>query len=281
MPTKVFISYRREDSNYQARMVHEAFSRVLPREHIFMDVDLITFGADFRKILRDECEVLLALIGPGWLNSTDPKTKGRRLDNVSDFVRIEIGEALARGIPVVPVLIDGVPMPDIDLLPNDLKELVDRQAEHLQFLTFEGDCERLIRKLGLTERTAQTAPTNPMVVSPPIVREGRRRVRWSWIAAAIAAVLAIAYVGANTFSIPVWWRATSVGVPDAGIGRAAMADRAEKEAQRDPALSVKPGSGQSFRDWLADAQPCPLCLEMVVAPAGAFTMGSPVRDSGG
>jgi hypothetical protein len=129
MPTKVFISYRREDSNYQARMVHEAFSRVLPREHIFMDVDLITFGADFCKILRDrvdECEVLLALIGPNWLNATDPKTKGRRLDNASDFVRIEIGEALARSIPVVPVLIDGVPMPDIDLLPNDLKELVDR-----------------------------------------------------------------------------------------------------------------------------------------------------------
>jgi TIR domain len=136
MPSKVFISYRREDSNYQARMIDEAFSRVLPWEHIVMDVDLIALGADFRKILRsrvDECEVLLALIGPNWLNATDLKTKGRRLDNPSDFVRIEIGEALARGIPVVPVLIDGAPMPDVDLLPNDLKELVDRQAEHLQF----------------------------------------------------------------------------------------------------------------------------------------------------
>jgi hypothetical protein len=117
-----------------------------------------------------------------------------------------------------------------------------------------------------------------VVVSPPIVREGRRRVRWGWIAAAIAAVLAIAYVGANTFSIPVWWRATSVGVPGAGIGRTAMADRAEEEAQRHPALSVKPGSGESFRDPLVDGQPSPLCPEMVVAPAGAFTMGSPVRE---
>jgi hypothetical protein len=47
----------------------------------------------------------------------------------------------------------------------------------------------------------------------------------------------------------------------------------EEAAQRDPALSVKPGSGQSFRDRLADGQPCPMCPEMVVAPAGTFTMG--------
>jgi hypothetical protein len=64
-----------------------------------------------------------------WIDATDPKTGRRRLDNPSDFVRIEIGEALARGIPVVPVLLDGAPMPDIHLLSDDLRELVDRQAE--------------------------------------------------------------------------------------------------------------------------------------------------------
>jgi formylglycine-generating enzyme required for sulfatase activity len=50
-------------------------------------------------------------------------------------------------------------------------------------------------------------------------------------------------------------------------------------AQRDPA-SVKPGSGQSFIDRLADGQPCPLCPEMVVAPDGKFTMGSPRNEPG-
>jgi hypothetical protein len=128
MPSKVFISYRRDDSKYQARMIHEAFCQVLPQEHVFMDIASIPPGANFRKILKDwvnECEVLLALIGPGWTDATDPKTSRRRLDNPNDFVRIEIGEALARDIPVVPVLIDGTPMPDIDLLPDDLKELVD------------------------------------------------------------------------------------------------------------------------------------------------------------
>jgi TPR repeat protein len=159
MATKVFISYRRDDSKYQARMIHAAFCQVLPRDHVFMDVDTILPGANFRKILRDwvnQCEVLLALIGPGWIDASDPKTKGRRLDNPSDFVRIEIGEALARDVPVVPVLIDGTPMPDISLLPDDLKELVDRQAEFVEYRTFDADVERLIRRLRLDEGGAQT-----------------------------------------------------------------------------------------------------------------------------
>ena len=109
MAEKIFISYRRDDSRYQARMIHAAFCKVIPSDHVFMDVNSIAPGANFRKILKDwvdQCEVLLALIGPGWIDARDVKTKMRRLDNKSDFVRIEIGEALARGIPVVPVILD-------------------------------------------------------------------------------------------------------------------------------------------------------------------------------
>jgi hypothetical protein len=118
-----------------------------------MDVDSIPPGADFRKILKDwvdQCEVLLALIGHSWIDARDPKTKGRRLDNKADFVRIEIGAALARGVTVVPVLVDGAPMPDVDLLPDDLKQLVGRQAEVVEYRTFDADVERLIRKLKLS-----------------------------------------------------------------------------------------------------------------------------------
>jgi formylglycine-generating enzyme required for sulfatase activity len=159
MPNKVFISYRRADSRYQARMIYATFCQIMPRENVFMDVDSIPPGANFRKMLNDwvnECDVLLALIGPGWIDATDPKTGRRRLENPNDFVRIEIGEALARHIPVVPVLIDDTPMPDVELLPKDLKELVDRQAEFVEYRTFDVDVERLIKKLGLTQRPVQS-----------------------------------------------------------------------------------------------------------------------------
>jgi hypothetical protein len=56
-----------------------------------MDVDAIPPCANFRNILESwvkQCEVLLALIGPRWIDARDPKTNERRLDNPNDFVRI-------------------------------------------------------------------------------------------------------------------------------------------------------------------------------------------------
>ena len=135
-------------------------ARSLPDDHVFMDVNSIPPGANFRKILKDwvdQCEVLLPLIGPGWIDAREPKTNQRRLDNKDDFVRIEIGQALARGIPVVPVLLDGTAMPDVDLLPDDLKEIVNRQAEFVEYRTFDADVERLIRRLKLSQGVSRTA----------------------------------------------------------------------------------------------------------------------------
>ncbi len=162
MSSKVFISYRRDDSKYQARDVYRALSAVLPHGHVFMDVDSIPPGANFKKILEgwvEQCDILLALIGPEWIGAIDTMTGLRRLDNPSDFVRIEIAKALARDIPVVPIVLDRAPMPRADELPENLKELVDRHAEFLEYRTFDTDVQRLIQKLGLVTRGTQaTAP---------------------------------------------------------------------------------------------------------------------------
>src|SRR5689334_6828685 len=121
---RVFISYRRQDSRYEAHRIYAALCRVLPRDAVFMDTDSIGPGTDFVAILDGwvkQCDVLLALIGSKWVDAKDPKTDGRRLDNPDDFVRIEIRGALKRKIPVVPVLLDGATMPGADELPSDMK----------------------------------------------------------------------------------------------------------------------------------------------------------------
>jgi hypothetical protein len=128
----------------------------LPPEQVFIDIDSIPPGADFVDILERQVEVsemVLALIGPGWLRNADPKTGRRRLDNPKDFVRIEICAALSRAIPVVPVLLEGAPMPEEDQLPEDMRILVRRQAEFVDYRTFDADVDRLIKRLGLDKPT--------------------------------------------------------------------------------------------------------------------------------
>ena len=52
---------------------------------------------------------MIAIIGNQWVSSQAGGV--RRLDDARDLVRIEIAAALARGIPVVPVLVGGAVMP--------------------------------------------------------------------------------------------------------------------------------------------------------------------------
>src|SRR5262245_48230435 len=149
MAAKVFISYRRDDSAGHAGRVRDRLERELGRDLLFMDVDAIPLGTNFPKVLLEEvakCGVLLAMIGPNWLDVRDEHKK-RRLDDPNDPVRIEIAQALHRGIPVIPILLDNATIPKPDQLPKDLKELASRNGMHIHHASFHDDMNRLIREL--------------------------------------------------------------------------------------------------------------------------------------
>jgi hypothetical protein len=146
MRGQIFISYRREESRWSARSLHDRLTQRFDRNQIFMDVDSVGLGEDFVKTIQEtvgSCDVLIAVIGNGWLISRDREGR-RRLDNPEDFVRIEIATALKRGIRVIPVLVDGVSMPQAGDLPDDLKQLVRRNALQVGDTHFDDDCRRLI-----------------------------------------------------------------------------------------------------------------------------------------
>lgn len=131
---RIFISYRRDDSAYVASMVRESLEDAFGPGTVFMDVDNIPLGVDFRTTLADAvstCDVLVALIGERWIGDRGPGEK-RRLDDAQDFVRIEIEAALARGIPVVPVLVDKAQLPQACELPESLKDLQFRNATEVR-----------------------------------------------------------------------------------------------------------------------------------------------------
>ena len=94
--------------------------------------------------------MLIAVIGKNWNSSAD-KDNLRRLDDLDDFVRIEIEAALQRGIRVIPVLVDGATMPKREDLPDSLQKLRRRQAIEISHNRFDSDVERLNHTLSLIE----------------------------------------------------------------------------------------------------------------------------------
>jgi TIR domain len=147
MNPSVFVSYRRDDSRDMVGRICDRLIKALGHENVFLDVDSIPLGVDFRRILREEvgqCHVLLAVIGPAWLNAADSAGR-RRLDDPDDFVRIEVEAAVEQGTPVIPVLVRGSRLPPAEQLPNGLRKMSDCAAISLTAdIDFHVDMERLL-----------------------------------------------------------------------------------------------------------------------------------------
>jgi TIR domain len=148
--TKVFISYRREDSaGHAGRLFDRISSHFGDTVKIFMDIDSITPGEDFVNVIENavgSCAILIAIIGMDWLTVTDEAGK-RRLDNPEDFVRVEIATALNRGVRVIPVLVQDANMPRREHLPEALVKLSRRNAIEISDVRWNYDVNRLIKTI--------------------------------------------------------------------------------------------------------------------------------------
>jgi hypothetical protein len=147
--TRIFLSYRRDDSAGQAGRLFDRLSVEFGQDSLFMDVDNIPLGTDFATLISEEvskCDVLLAVIGPRWLESLGDDGE-RRIDNPNDFVRTEICAALQREIPIIPILVDGAKIPPANLLPEVLTRLSRRHGLEVRNTSFHGDLQRLVDEL--------------------------------------------------------------------------------------------------------------------------------------
>ncbi len=145
--TRIFINYRRQDSEgYVGRLYDHLIQHFEPQD-IFMDVDSIPPGADFVDTLEQAvsgCDVFIAMIGPQWIDITDDQGD-RRLDQWNDFVRIEISSALKQKKVIVPVLVGRARMPSPAQLPEDLHLLARRNALELSQQHFAQDVKKLVK----------------------------------------------------------------------------------------------------------------------------------------
>jgi Caspase domain/TIR domain len=148
--TGIFINYRREDAPGVAGRLFDRLATNYSRREMFMDVDAMKPGLNFVKQIDEQiskCDVVLAIIGPGWLNAVDDKGR-RKIDKPRDYVRVELAAALKREIPVIPLLVNGTAMPSEDELPEELKSLPHRHSLELRHSRFSADSDAVIQAVG-------------------------------------------------------------------------------------------------------------------------------------
>jgi hypothetical protein len=121
---KIILSYRRADSDAIAGRIRDKLTSHYGDASVFMDIDSIPFGLDFREHVQEallQHDIVLAIIGPKWVGPG--RGMNTRINDENDPVRIEIETALRRSIPVVPILVAGADMPKPAALPEGLRDL--------------------------------------------------------------------------------------------------------------------------------------------------------------
>ncbi len=143
---RIFISYRREDSIAYAGRLYDHLAQHFGTDKVFMDIGGIAPGEDFVSILDArvaDSDLVIALIGPAWLNASNEQ--GRRIDQADDFVRYELAAALKQNKRLIPVLVGGAKMPNVDQLPPAIARLARCQAHAIDDTRFAYDLDALIR----------------------------------------------------------------------------------------------------------------------------------------
>jgi hypothetical protein len=138
----VFISYRREDAAGHAGRLYDWLTRRFGEHGVFIDVAGIEPGKRFRDVIErvlGACWAVLVVIGPQWLTPKDGTGKSRIWDP-DDVLRNEVETALRRDdVEVIPVLVEGARMPKREDLPEELRELRERNAAELSDVRWRYD----------------------------------------------------------------------------------------------------------------------------------------------
>lgn len=197
----ILVSYRRTDASIAAGWIAQSLKARLGSGNVFIDIDNMPPGRDFREHLRktlDGVDVVLAVIGPNWL-AIDSETQRSRLEDENDWVRIEISTALARpDVLVIPVVVDGGSLPKPQQLPQAVKDLAFRSGLVFRNDDFGRNLERLVEFLENEQRhAAGTADPRPIKLGNQPSEDTRTRLLHYIIGgvALLGAVAALAATG--------------------------------------------------------------------------------------
>jgi hypothetical protein len=187
---------------------------------VFMDIDNIPFGIDFRSHIREvllRTDVLIAVIGTNWLGRND--VGAPRMQEEKDPVRVEIETALEGKISIIPVLIDGAKMPESTELPATFGNFAYLNALEISSgRDFRTHMDRLIGAIDrmatptLVRAPLRTKPHAARATRQPRVPEWRDGIRYLLVP--LIVLLAAHYAIVNVVNLnTAYLRLASVLVP--------------------------------------------------------------------
>lgn len=185
----IFINYRREESEGVAGRLREALQRRFGKSAVFFDKMSIAPGEEFWTVIRQSlaaCKVVLVLIDRRWAT---PNADGKnRLAEPDDYVCREITEALATRALVIPVLVEGAPMPPRQALPPELHPLCGRNALPLSDQYWDHDLKRLAAQIEAAGVSRPTRAQRPLEreSTPAVTTDGPNHATTSRLPAANA-----------------------------------------------------------------------------------------------
>lgn len=236
---KIVLSYRRSDSDAIAGRIRDRLVRDYGEDSVFMDIDSIPFGTDFREHIAAAIrrnDVLLAVVGPNWIgrHAEGPS----RIHEELDFVRIEVETAMKAGIPVIPLLVNGAAMPSPEELPPSVKDLAFRNAATVDSgRDFHQHMDRLGRSI---ERMTGTPPERPHGGAPAV-----KKRRIGYLIGAVVMALGGGYAGSilldqfrNSRSAMAIPDPRSIGTPEDLAAALQTIERKKADLSRDQVKSI-------------------------------------------
>lgn len=147
---KIFISYRRSDSEIMTRRIASSLKRHFGNENVVIDMDNFLLGNDFREDIIGQLsssDVVLVIIGSLWQSTLQQKWSAN--NGEIDWVLRELETAFNQEKIVIPVMLDDASIPRKESLPTSIQELPNRNGMkiHTSPYKFADSVRHLIHKI--------------------------------------------------------------------------------------------------------------------------------------
>jgi hypothetical protein len=171
----IFLCYRRKHTQGFAGRIYDNLASRYGREKVYRDVNSTPSGVEFASYIESriaKCGVMIVLIGNAWLSVKDSSGK-RCLGLPKDSVRQEIEAAMRQRIHIMPVCVQGAPMPSKNELPRSIAGLAGIQNEEVTDRRWEYDMGEVIKGI---DRLMAREPTGMELIERQLGARSSRKV---------------------------------------------------------------------------------------------------------